>query len=268
MVRLALLGIAIAATVTMAVGQNFSEAIEDNSFLIEEAYNQEYRVVQHISTGYYRRDTKQFLYTFTQEWPLGGQAHQLSFTIPYLSMNSGIHGLGDIFINYRYQLWDDKHWAWVAPRISLILPTGSTVNGLGNGVPGAQACIPLSKRWSDGFIAHFNIGGTIYPNAKGTTAAGSSIRRTLPSYFLGGSGIWLLTSDFNFLCEVLHSVDSGIDGSGKAAYSHTIIISPGMRFAVNLGSLQIVPGVAFPVTFASGTGTMNIYGYLSFEHPY
>ena len=60
------------------------EAIEDNSFFIEEAYNQEARVVQHISTFSYvagaapERDG-----SFTQEWPIGGQAHQLSYTIPY-----------------------------------------------------------------------------------------------------------------------------------------------------------------------------------------
>lgn len=33
--------------------QNYSKAIEDNSFFIEEAYNQESRVVQHIFNGYY-----------------------------------------------------------------------------------------------------------------------------------------------------------------------------------------------------------------------
>ncbi|RPI00613.1 MAG: hypothetical protein EHM64_16905, partial [Ignavibacteriae bacterium] len=32
-------------------GQQFNEAIEDNSFLIEEAFNQEDRVVQHIFNG-------------------------------------------------------------------------------------------------------------------------------------------------------------------------------------------------------------------------
>ena len=56
-------------------------AIQDNSFLIEEAYNQEAGVVQHIQT--LRRIRRDWFYTFTQEWPLGSQAHRFSYTVPY-----------------------------------------------------------------------------------------------------------------------------------------------------------------------------------------
>jgi archaellum component FlaF (FlaF/FlaG flagellin family) len=58
--------------VPYSFAQEFSQAIEDNSYFIEEAYNQEFRVVQHSSTGYYQSKTKNFVYTFTQEWPIGG----------------------------------------------------------------------------------------------------------------------------------------------------------------------------------------------------
>ena len=57
--------------------------IEDNSFLIEEAYNQEPGVIQHISGFQYMKD-KTWLCTFTDEWPVSGQEHQLSVTIPVL----------------------------------------------------------------------------------------------------------------------------------------------------------------------------------------
>ena len=46
------------------------EGIMDNSFLIEEAYNQEEGVVQHINT-FMRQRHGDWLYTFTQEWPIG-----------------------------------------------------------------------------------------------------------------------------------------------------------------------------------------------------
>ena len=105
--------------------QQFSQAIEDNSFFIEEAFNQEFRVLQHIYTGYYQTNTKSFIYSFTQEWPTGGRTHQLSYTIPYQSMNAGTRGIGDILINYRYQMWDENDWGWIAPRLSVILPTGN-----------------------------------------------------------------------------------------------------------------------------------------------
>jgi hypothetical protein len=248
--------------------QQFSSAIEDNSYFIEEAYNQEFRIVQHISTGYYQTNMKSFLYSFTQEWPAGGQNHQLSYTIPYQSMNAGARGLGDILINYRYQMWDEDNWGWIAPRISLVLPTGNTSMNLGNGVLGIQGCIPLSKRWSNELISHFNIGAIVLPNVEGTTERGTAVHQTLLSYFAGTSGIWLLSSNFNLMCEVLYSHNSEIDESGTVVYSNQTIVSPGFRFAINLGDLQIVPGLAFPVVFESGRSTMNVYAYLSFEHPY
>ena len=43
-------------------------AVQDNSFLIEEAYNQEAGVVQHI-LNLQRADRDWFL-SFTQEWPV------------------------------------------------------------------------------------------------------------------------------------------------------------------------------------------------------
>ena len=128
--------------------KKFPEAIEDNSFFIEEAYNQERRVVQHIfEVYYYSRPDKELFFSFTQEWPVFGAKHQLSYTIPYSRLNgNALSGLNDLLINYRYQLLDEENWAAVAPRLSLILPTGSLEKGLGNGVPGVQFCIPASKR--------------------------------------------------------------------------------------------------------------------------
>ena len=53
--------------------------IQDNSFLIEEAYNQEFGVVQHISTFIRLWNSGDWVYSFTQEWPMPGDPrHQLS----------------------------------------------------------------------------------------------------------------------------------------------------------------------------------------------
>src|SRR5215475_14453949 len=58
--------------------------IQDNSFLIEEAYNQEFGVVQHISSFTRFWDSKDWVYTFTQEWPVPGDPrHQFSYTLPF-----------------------------------------------------------------------------------------------------------------------------------------------------------------------------------------
>lgn len=56
----------------------FGEAIEDNSFLIEEAYNQEKGVVQFVQGLQYMEQSKALGYTFSNEIPMGSQSHQFS----------------------------------------------------------------------------------------------------------------------------------------------------------------------------------------------
>jgi hypothetical protein len=58
-----------------------AKGIQDNSFLIEEAYNQEAGMVQHIAN--LRRQDKSWFFAFTQEWPVLSQTHQLSTRCPY-----------------------------------------------------------------------------------------------------------------------------------------------------------------------------------------
>jgi len=41
-----------------------------------------------------------------------------------------------------------------------------------------------------------------------------------------------------------------------------------VRFAVNRGDLQIVPGFGVPITFGGGRTDAGLYLYLSFEHPF
>lgn len=66
-----------------------SEGIQDNSFLVEEAYNQEAGVVQHIlniSPDVGRNNNpgeREWALNFTQEWPVFSQTHQFSYTVPY-----------------------------------------------------------------------------------------------------------------------------------------------------------------------------------------
>src|SRR4051794_32798859 len=88
------------------------ESIEDNSFLIEEAYNQEPGVVQHIFTAVYSHDPNRhgWTFNFTQEWPVFGQDHQFSYSIPSYHLREDgdrVHGIGDILINYRYQALEE-----------------------------------------------------------------------------------------------------------------------------------------------------------------
>ena len=257
-----------AAFVPRAFAQEPSKAIEDNSFLIEEAYNQEDRVVQHIFNGYYLSATKDMIYAFTQEWPMGTQTHQFSYTLAYQSFNGRTSGFGDALLNYRYQLWDEKDWCWIAPRLSIILPTGKSAEGLGNGVVGLQINLPASKRWTNEFVSHVNIGATILPNVEGLTSGGNSVRKTLPTYSVGASGIYLASEQFNLMLELLYNYSASISESGSVKFSSGTIVSPGFRYAINVGKLQIVPGFAIPITLTPTTRDLNVFAYLSLEHPF
>src|SRR3989441_13276519 len=110
--------------------------IQDNSFLIEEAYNQNFGVVQHISSFTRFWNSKDWAYIFTQEWPVPGDArHQLSYTLAFLHAgalpSSGV-GIGDVALNYRYQLVGDSNARVAfAPRFSLFFPTGDSTRDRG-----------------------------------------------------------------------------------------------------------------------------------------
>ncbi|MGH9259464.1 MAG: transporter, partial [Acidimicrobiales bacterium] len=160
------------------------EPIRDNSFLIEEAYNQEAGVVQHINAFLRRRSGSENVYTLTQEWPLGGPRHQLSFTLPVLHL-SGLTRVGDIALNYRYQLLGPGGRTAVAPRLSLFLPTGDHEQRLGSGAWGVQVNLPVSVEFGPRLVTHWNAGFFLTPSAR--SPAGQEA--TIHGYNLGASAI-------------------------------------------------------------------------------
>jgi hypothetical protein len=255
-----------AATETPAVaGEN--KPIQDNSFLMEEAYNQEAGVVQHISAFTRLWTSKDWAYTFTQEWPLPGRPrHQLSYTVVVTSPGDypGA-GLGDTLLNYRYQVIGngDTRTAF-APRLSLVAPTGAARFGRGYGGTGVQVSLPLSVVLTDKIVTHWNAGTTIIPSSR--NAAGQ--RAATAAYNLGQSVIWLAKPRFNVMLETVWSGNEAVVAPGQTQRSHSLLVSPGVRWAYNFKSgLQIVPGVAAPMGVGPSGGEHGLILYLSFEHP-
>lgn len=236
--------------------------ISDNSFLIEEAYNQEPRVVQHISNLVYTKKTKTSAYILTQEWPLFSQTHQLSYSIPYAWLDgNAARGAGDIAIHYRYQLGGDNSWAALSPRVTVIFPTGNEKKGLGAGKTAYQLNLPVSKRIGASWIVHFNAGATVMPGVSAGTK-----KETLRNYNAGGSLIWLVKSSFNVMLEFASVFEDEIS-DGKVRNQATYVINPGLRYAHNIGNLQIVPGLGVPIEL-NGDKTKSLFLYLSLEHPF
>ena len=220
------------------------EHIADNSFLIEEAYNQEAGVVQHISNFVHEEAGDSWLYVFTQEWPLGGIRHQLSYTVPLVSPEGFGAGLGDILVNYRYQaVGDGQSSLHVAPRLSLVLPTGSEDNGRGSGAVGMQGNLPVSYEVHNAVEVHFNTGFVLDGESGAFDAR------------LGASGVLRVHPRFNVLLETAWGSDEDI-----------VFLNPGVRWAIDAGSLQIVPGLAYPIALTSGASDA-FFLYLSLEHP-
>ncbi|MGH9861647.1 MAG: transporter [Candidatus Acidiferrales bacterium] len=242
--------------------------IADNSFLIEEAYNQEYGVVQHITAFQRGFQTEDWEYSFTQEWPFNpAPKTQLSYTL--LSLSSGVPGagggIGDTLLNYRYQAVSGERTAF-APRASLLLPSGSSRRGRGAGGMGMEFNLPLSVQVAEKLVTHWNAGATIVPRTKnplGETA-------TTYGYFLGASFIHQTHPRFNLMLETLFDSSQSVVAQDRAAFESSMIVNPGFRWAHNFESgLQIVPGIAFPVEVArAGRGNWGIFLYLSFEHPF
>ncbi len=252
------------------------DVIEDNSFLIEEAYNQEAGVVQHIWNAIYTKSgpTHGWNFSFTQEWPVFSQDHQFSYTIPsfHLSDNGAVvSGVGDMLLNYRYQALEegDVKPAF-APRFSLILPTGNRKTGTGNNVVGYQWSLPFSKKVTDRVALHFNSGLTYSPQVKAPADAnGFSTKKSLVAYNVGGSAIYALLPRFQLMLEWVGNFDQDFNDAGKRERFFRSTISPGFRTAiVNEEKLQIVTGIATPIGLNRRTDNIGAFIYFSIEHDF
>jgi hypothetical protein len=236
---------------------------------VEEAYNQEAGVVQHISTFSRNQESKDWLYTFTQEWPMGGLTHQLSYTLPWQRLNSSLDGkqaFGDVALNYRYQLLGDgEAKVAIAPRLSLLLPTGDEKTGNGRGATGVQVMLPVSWVLGEALVAHSNLGATRTPKARNPLGE----RATTQDLALGQSFIWLASPRFNVMLEYVHTRTQAVTGADQTQVQTATYLSPGIRWAYNFPSgLQIVPGIALPIGVGASRGEKAVFLYLSFEHPF
>ena len=249
------------------------DGIMDNSFLVEEAYNQEPGVVQHILTTAYSvdrmggPDDQSWNLAFTQEWPVFSQKHQLSYTVPYNYVRSGglsDDGVGDVLLNYRYQAYyDEKTLRAFAPRFSLVLPTGDAQRGFGEDTVGSQVNLPFSTALGDKWFVHLNAGTTFLPDAASATGRG------LWHYNLGASAIYAATRNIHFLVEWLGVWNETPNANGNLHHEFASVISPGVRKAFNFQSgSQLVLGVAAPIGLTGSAPDYGVFLYFSFEHSF
>lgn len=255
--------------------------IRDNAFLVEEAFNQEPGVAQHIFNWVDLWDwvpqgkTRDFVFAYTMELPLGSQTHQFSFTTQFLDSfeqptgDAALHqgGVGDTFLNYRYQLLANDEFLWCAPRVSLIAPTGDERFGLGTGELGYQFNLPVS-RYGDRFDFHFNAGLTFTPNVSAfLTTTTRSPRHDLYGYNLGGSAFWKPQTYLNFFVEGLALWNHEIDDLGLRDRTTQVFVNPGVRYAIcQFDDVEWVIGVSTPIGLTRETPDIGFFAYMSIEH--
>lgn len=247
------------------------DGIQDNSFLVEEAYNQEAGVVQHIFNAVYGlnrvrpSDEHSLDFVFTQEWPVFSQTHQFSYTVPYGFAKQGSesqNGLGDILLNYRYQAYLNKESLTAfAPRASLVLPTGDTANGFSSDTLGFQCNLPFSTVLGDSWFLHANAGLTYLPDAA------PQPREDLLNYNVGLSAIYALNSDFHIMLEWIGAWNESARQTGGTSRDFESVIAPGVRWARNFkNDSQLVLGLSVPIGLTQSAPDVGVFVYVSFEH--
>jgi len=233
--------------------------ITDNAFLIEEAFNQEAGVVQNIFQWSSKRDGV-WSGNFTQEWPLAGMRHQISYTLPF-SGGSITTAFDSAIVNYRYQaLEEGPGRPAFAPRFSVIMNT--------RGDDAAEAVdlqinMPFSKQVGD-FYFHWSGGLTWGVDVPRPGLGGG----TLTSPQVAGSVIWRMRPMFHLMFENVLDYDGSFSGSGTvhdASYTY----APGFRWGWNFGERQLVIGAAatFEVIKDAPTRAAALT-YFSYELPF
>jgi hypothetical protein len=174
-------------------------------------------------------------------------------------------GLGDLGINYRYQLAGHPDARTVmAPRLTLLLPTGSEDRDRGSGAVGIQGNLPLTLLLNDRLVTHWNAGATVTPSARNAVAS----QATTLDFNLGASAIWLLRPAVNLVVEAVWLSEASVTGEGQTEREESTLLNPGLRLAFDVGRLQIVPGLAYTIGLSPDSAEDGIFLYLSFEHPF
>ncbi len=239
--------------------------IEDNSFLIEEAFNQVYgfyQFIQKFQTPTQKRDN--YDYEFETEIPITDKVHQVSYEIPIANTDSSNRGgVGDVVLNYRWQPLN-KDGFLVAERFGLITPTGSVRNGTGSGSYGFEFMQAATLPLRDHLMNHWNFGFSMIPSAK---TSAHNFKRTVNTFTAGSSIVYLLNDKFNLMFEALVQSSQQVDDLGQKNSLTNVYLNPGVRFSIDLDyrDIQIVPGISFPVDVMNAPTEQSVLAYLSIE---
>ncbi|MFN4946854.1 MAG: hypothetical protein ACOVOF_11070 [Chryseotalea sp.] len=247
----------------------FTEAgIEDNSFLIDEAFNQEKGINQYSAVFSIQPDELTLQYTL--EMPVAHNRHQVSICIPYsISRSSQLayHGVNDVSLAYQYSLTNKDDRFLLTPGFSVQIPTGDTqLNNL-TGFTGINSFVAISKRVSNKLVLHGNARIGYHKKIKSVVQNTDDQQRILSfrSQTAGVSFVWLTAQRFNLLIENVFIRDVGKIQQGNYQTA-THILNPGFRTSFHTKSTQFVFGTSCPTRFSTKSKPeMSLLFYVSIE---
>jgi DtxR family transcriptional regulator, Mn-dependent transcriptional regulator len=242
--------------------------ISDNSFLVEEAFNQEPGIFQNIFV-FERSGPRGWNLGFVQEWPVTTMRHQFSYTLNF-ARDGGSARFSDTAVNYRYQLWmEDSGRPAFSPRVSLLLSRDDNETGLDEGTMGLEMNLPFSKRVGPTYF-HWNGGIRWYPRvwtgSRLLPVEADHVALTTP--FAAGSAIFAVRPMFNLMLEAVLESDESVFLRNRTERETVFTLLPGARGGWNVGDAQLVLGVAVPFVRQAGETDTGILGYLSYELPF
>lgn len=239
--------------------------IADNSFLVEEAYNQESGVYQFVQQYQTTAANRIYDYSFTGELPITHLKHQFSFEVPYSRSGiGGKTGLGDVILSYRWQPYN-HNGKMEAHRFGLILPTGGVEEEHGNGVTGVDYVFASTSPLGENFQFHWNLGGSYIPEAK---LAGKQERENLMALSFASGLVYHWHERLDLLVEFLTIASDSFNYLRKSEdFTYDFILNQGVRSATLLDwkNAEIVGGLSFPVRYAEDHLSSAVLVYLSVE---
>jgi len=244
--------------------------ITDNSFFVEEAFNQEPGVVQNLFV-FERSGPQGWDAKVVQEWPFLGQRHQVSYSLGF-ARDGRASQFSGVSLDYRLQLWSEGAGRPAfSPRASLLMDRENPATPVEDGAVGVEVNLPFSKR-SGRMYLHWNGGVRWFPSAStrsldtpGVLPAGDV---SLASPFAAASAIVAVRPMLNLMLEMIAESEQAVIGPDSTGRSAVFTISPGARVGWNVGDAQLVLGLAAPLTRQDGETDAGVLGYFSYELPF
>jgi hypothetical protein len=240
--------------------------ITDNSFFVEEAFNQEAGIFQNIVV-FERAGSRRWGTSFVQEWPVPSMRHQLAYSLSF-SRDGSDPRFSDVSLDYRLQVWtgEDSRPAF-SPRASLLVNRDDGTTALDESGVGVEFNLPFSKEHGPLFL-HWNAGLSWMPSASTTAGSAAASDVSLAAPFAAASAILAVQPMFNLMLEGRVDWEQFVTGPGTTDRASVFTISPGVRGGWNLGDTQIVVGLAAPVVRSEDETDAGVLLYFSYEPPF